>query len=68
MKWYNFLSRQKDEIKTTQKHTVKYLKRECQNTPVVFVVNSMVMAIFLGAGYLNWRADSLVFGHFKGHN
>jgi len=28
----------------------------------------MVMTIFLGAGYLNWRADNLVFGHFKGHN
>jgi len=29
-----------------------------QNTPVVFVVNSMVMTTFLGAGYLTWRADT----------
>jgi len=41
-----------------------------QNTPVVFVVNSIVMTTFLGAGYSTWRADTAnsVFGHFKGHN
>ena len=40
-----------------------------QNTPVVFLVNSMIMT-FLGAGYLTWRAHTanLVFGQFKGHN
>jgi len=39
-----------------------------QNTPVVFVVNSITT--FLGAGYLTWRADTAnsVFGQFKGHN
>jgi len=38
--------------------------------PVVFVVNSMVMTTFLGAGYSTWRADTAnsVFGQFKGHN
>jgi len=41
-----------------------------QNTPVVFVVNSMVMTTFLGAGYSSWRADTAnsVFGQFKGRN
>jgi len=41
-----------------------------QNTPVVFVVNSMVMTTFWGAGYSTWRADTAisVFGQFKGHN
>jgi len=41
-----------------------------QNMPVVFVVNSMVMTTFLGAGYSKWRADTTnsVFGQFKGHN
>ena len=29
-----------------------------QNTPVVFVVNSMVISTFLGAGYSTWRADT----------
>jgi len=40
-----------------------------QNTSVVFVVNSMIMA-FLGAGYLTWRSDTAnsVFGQFKCHN
>jgi len=40
-----------------------------QNTPVVFVVNSMVMTTFLGSGYLTWRADTAnsVFGPFKSH-
>jgi len=44
--------------------------RLTQNTPVVFVVNSMVMTTFLGAGYSTWRADTAnsVFGQFKGHN
>jgi len=38
--------------------------------PVIFVVNSMVMTTFLGAGYLTWRADiaNSVFGQFKSHN
>jgi len=38
--------------------------------PVVFVVNSMVMKTFLGAGYSTWRADTAnsVFGQCKGHN
>jgi len=43
-----------------------------QNTPVVFVVNSIVMTKFLGAQYLplHWKADTAnnVFGQFKGHN
>ena len=41
-----------------------------QNTPVVFVVNSMVMTIFWEAGYSTWIADTAnsVFGQFKGHN
>jgi len=41
-----------------------------QNTPVVFVVNLMVMTIFSGPGYSTWRADNanLVFGQFMGHN
>ena len=41
-----------------------------QNTPVVFVVNSILMTILLGAGYLTWKADTAnsVFGQFKGHN
>ena len=41
-----------------------------QNTPVVFVVNSMVMTTFWGAGYSTWRADTAnsVFGQFKDHN
>jgi len=40
------------------------------NTPIVFVVNSMVMTTFLGAGYSTWRANTAnsVFGQFKGHN
>jgi len=38
-----------------------------QNMPVIFVVNSMVMTTFLGAGYSAWRAYS-AFGQFKGHN
>ena len=29
-----------------------------QNTHIVFVVNSMVMTTFLGAGYLTWKADT----------
>jgi len=38
--------------------------------PVVFVINSMVMMTFLGAGYSTWRADTAnsVVGQFKGHN
>jgi len=38
--------------------------------PVVFVVNSMEMTIFLGVGYSTWKADTAnsVFGQFKGHN
>jgi len=38
--------------------------------PVVFVVNSMVMTTFLGAGYSTWRADitNSAFGQLKGHN
>jgi len=41
-----------------------------QNTPIIFVVHSMVMTTFLGAGYSTWRADTAnsVFGQFKGHN
>ena len=41
-----------------------------QNTPVVFVVNSMVMTTLLGVGYSTSRADATnsVFGQFKGHN
>jgi len=41
-----------------------------QNTPVVLVVNLMVMTTFLGAGCWTWRADTAnsVFGQFKGHN
>ena len=41
-----------------------------QNTPVVLVVNSMVMTTFLGAGYSTWRADTAdsVCGQFKGYN
>jgi len=41
-----------------------------QNTPVVFVVNSMVMTTFLGAEYSTWRADTAnsAFGQFKDHN
>ena len=41
-----------------------------QNTHAVFVVNSMVMATFFGAGYSTFRADTAnsVFGQFKGHN
>jgi len=35
---------------------------------LVFVVNSMVMTTFLGARYSTWRADTSVFGQFKGHN
>ena len=44
--------------------------KRTQNTPVVFVVNSMVMTTFWEAGYLTWRADTTnsVFGQFKGHN
>ena len=40
-----------------------------QNTPDIFVVNSMVMTTFLGEGYSTWRADTTnsVFGQFKGH-
>ena len=39
-----------------------------QNTPVVFVVNSMVMTTVLGAGCSAWRADTANsdFGQFKG--
>jgi len=38
--------------------------------PVIFVVNSMVMTTFLGAGYLTWKADTAnsVFGQFKSHD
>ena len=38
--------------------------------PVLFVVNSMVMATFLEAEYSTSRADTAysVFGQFKGHN
>jgi len=41
-----------------------------QNMPVVFVVNSMVMTTFLGAGYSTWRADTAnsVLGQFKDHS
>jgi len=41
-----------------------------QNMPVVFVVYSMEMTTFLGAGYLTWRADTAnsIFGQFEGHN
>ena len=41
-----------------------------QKTPVKFVVNSMVMTTFLGAGYSTWRADTAnsVFGQFMSHN
>ena len=41
-----------------------------QNTPVVFLVNSMVMTTIVKAGYSTWRADTAnsVFGQFKGHN
>ena len=41
-----------------------------QNTPVVFVVNSIVMTTFWGAGYLTLRADiaNSVFGQVKRHN
>jgi len=41
-----------------------------QNTPVVFVVNSMVITTFLGAGYSTWRADTAnsVFRKLKGYN
>jgi len=38
-----------------------------QNMPVIFVVNSMVMTTYLGAGYSAWRVYS-AFGQFKGHN
>ena len=31
-----------------------------QNTPVLFVVNSIVMTTFLGAGYSTLRADLLI--------
>jgi len=41
-----------------------------QNTPVVFVVNSILMTTILGAGYSTWKAHvaNKVFGQFKGHN
>jgi len=41
-----------------------------QNTPVVFVVNSMVMTTFFGSRIFDLRADTAnsVFGQFKGHN
>ena len=41
-----------------------------QNTPIEFVVNSILMTTFLGAGYSTCRADTAnsVFGQFKGHN
>jgi len=41
-----------------------------QNTPVVFVVKSMVMTTFLGVRYSTWRADTAysVFGQFNGHD
>jgi len=44
--------------------------KRTQNTHVIFVVSSMVMTTFLGAGYSTWRADTAksVFGQFKGHN
>ena len=41
-----------------------------QNMPIIFVVNSILMTTFLGAGHSTWRADTAnsVFGQFKGHN
>jgi len=41
-----------------------------QNTPVVFVVNSMVMTTFFGSRIFDLRADTAnsVFGQFKGQN
>ena len=58
--------------KNTKKINNKSNKRAklTQNTPIIFVVNLMVMTPFLEAGYLTWRADTSnsVFGQFKGHN
>jgi len=56
------------------KYKLTYTKNKSakltQNTPGVFVVNSVVMTTFLGAGYSTWRADTTNsgFGQFKGHN
>ena len=45
------------------------IAKRTQNTPVVFVVNSMVVTPFLKAGYYTWRADTAnsVFLQFTGH-
>jgi len=58
------------EALKTWSHIKNKSAKLTQNTPIVFVVNSMVMTTFLGAGYSTWRADTAntVFGQFKSHN
>jgi len=66
----DLLKMQKDNYK--QISILNKSAKLTQNTPVVFVVNSMVMTTLLGAGYSTWKADTCtantVLVQFKGHN